>query len=119
MSREDHTPEIIQLNLQRDTLLAKRLDAPTRAQLAKLKADMDSVAMQLTALPGQGLVYAAATQFANEGNFTPTGGTPRPIYLLTRGNEATPDKDRGENTPHAISAFAHLNHHFDLPDGHD
>jgi mono/diheme cytochrome c family protein len=37
-----------------------------------------------------GVVYAAATEFAPEGQFTPTGGKPRTIHVLKRGSESAP-----------------------------
>ena len=33
------------------------------------------------------VVFAAATDFEPQGQFTPTEGKPRPVYLLKRGNE--------------------------------
>jgi mono/diheme cytochrome c family protein len=46
------------------------------------------------------LVYAAATEFAPQGTFTPTHGKPRPIFLLHRGSEKDP---RQEMTAGAIA----------------
>ncbi len=37
-----------------------------------------------------GLVYAAATEFPPQGNFKPTHGIPRPIFVLQRGNVQSP-----------------------------
>jgi hypothetical protein len=47
---------------------------------------------------GPGMVYAAATRFAPAGGFTPTGGKPRPIYLLRRGSEKNPLREVGPGT---------------------
>src|SRR5439155_10600857 len=44
------------------------------------------------------LVYAAATEFAPQGTFTPTHGKPRPIYLLHRGSEKEPREEMNAGT---------------------
>jgi hypothetical protein len=44
------------------------------------------------------LVFAAATEFKAEGQFTPTHGKPRRIYLLNRGNEKDPAAEVGPGT---------------------
>jgi hypothetical protein len=46
----------------------------------------------------QALVYAAATEFAPTGSFTPTRGQPRPIHLLRRGSEKSPKEQVGPGT---------------------
>jgi len=45
------------------------------------------------------LVYAATTDFASNSNFKPTGGKPRPIHLLRRGNVTQPGKLVGPGLP--------------------
>jgi len=59
----------------------------------------------------EGVVYAAATDFAPEGNFKPTKGVPRPIHVLARGSEATPQE---EALPGALSCIAELPARFDV-----
>jgi hypothetical protein len=44
------------------------------------------------------VVFAAATDFKPEGQFTPTKGKPRPIHLLKRGNETDPGPEVGPGT---------------------
>ncbi len=41
-------------------------------------------------MPKGELVYAAAAEFSAQGNFKPTGGKPRPIHLLHRGDLKAP-----------------------------
>jgi mono/diheme cytochrome c family protein len=45
---------------------------------------------QLKAIPQGELVYAAATQFNQAGSFRPTGGKPRAIHVLHRGDLKAP-----------------------------
>jgi hypothetical protein len=45
-----------------------------------------------------GLVFAAATDFAPQGQFVPTKGKPRPVHLLTRGSEKDPGAEVGPGT---------------------
>ena len=44
-------------------------------------------------IPAGQMVYAAATQFKPQGNFKPTGGKPRAIKVLHRGNILQPRED--------------------------
>jgi hypothetical protein len=118
VSKEDHSAEIVKLNAQRDEILRKALDDTTRKQLAELDASIKKTEAELASLPAKGMVYAAATSFANEGNFVPSNAVPRPIFLLKRGSETAPDKELGPIAPAGLSALAHLNHHFDLPPEH-
>jgi hypothetical protein len=57
------------------------------------------------------LVFAAASQFKSEGQFTPTHGRPRPIHLLNRGNDKDP---RTEVGPGTCSYFPELDSRFEL-----
>jgi hypothetical protein len=66
-----------------------------------------------TATPA--LVYAAATEFAPQGQFTPTRGKPRPIFVLQRGSEKSPREEVGPGT---LACLAELPSVFDLPPGH-
>ncbi len=52
-----------------------------------------------------GLVYAAATQFAPAGTFTPTNGKPRPIHLLKRGSEKNPVREVGPGTVACVAGL--------------
>ncbi len=61
-----------------------------RQQRASLAAELAEVQQQLAALPAQQLVFAAATDFKPIGNFVPTRGRPRPVYVLRRGDVKQP-----------------------------
>ncbi len=72
---------------------------------------------ELVALPPPRLVYAG-TVYSGSGTFAgtgPTGGRPRPIHVLPRGDVTRPGKEVG---PGALSAVAALPAVFDLPPGH-
>jgi hypothetical protein len=83
----------------------------SRVRLAKESAELSD---QLSALPAGRMVYAAATHFAPQGNFTPTGGTPRAVFVLQRGSEKTPLHEVGPGTVSCIEALAPR---FDCPPG--
>jgi hypothetical protein len=82
--------QLAEVTRQRDDLL-KALNTPERlarrAMFSKQRADAEQ---ELASLPAGRMVYAAATNFAAQGNFKPTNGTPRPVRLLHRGNETQP-----------------------------
>lgn len=65
----------------------------TADQVAKLDAFAQAIKdleQQLAAFPPGQTVYAAATRFDAQGNLRPTGGKPRPIALLQRGDIRAP-----------------------------
>lgn len=73
-----------------DALLAQ-VETPERVK--RRQAILQSIAeteAELQTLPQPRLVYAATTDFKPEGNFKPTGGKPRPIHLLIRGEVERP-----------------------------
>jgi hypothetical protein len=102
--------------------LESQPDAPADSHVAgtarELEKELTSVQSQLAALPEPSRVYAAATEFKGEGQFVATGGVPRPIYVLLRGNETSPDLELGPVAPCGLAALDHLAHHFDLPNDH-
>jgi hypothetical protein len=61
------------------------------------------------AAAAQPMVFAAATAFKPEGQFTPTHGKARTIHLLNRGNEKDPAAEVGPGT---CSYFSHLESRF-------
>jgi hypothetical protein len=97
-SPADRLPELAKLLAQRHALRAESLDEPTRQARAELEQACRDADAQLAALPPPSLVYAAATQFPPSGNFTASGGTPRPIHVLLRGSEKSPKHEVGPGT---------------------
>ena len=72
---------------------------------------------ELAAIPPPKLVYAG-TVYHGVGTFVgtgPTGGKPRPIHVLPRGDVTKPGKEVG---PGALSAVPGLEAVFNLPPGH-
>jgi mono/diheme cytochrome c family protein len=98
------------LRKQRDALLAK-VTAPEiiRARTENTTA-LAEATNQLAALPAPQVVYAG-TAFSGSGNFCGTGGKPRPIHLLARGQVTTPGR---EVSPGALAALTMLPARFDL-----
>ncbi|PQO28824.1 PSD1 and planctomycete cytochrome C domain-containing protein [Blastopirellula marina] len=88
---------------------ANRQWIDVRQQLAKLEAEIETperisrrqqlesarqrIDQELSGLPVGQMVYAAATQFPAQGNFQPTGGVPRDVHVLHRGNVTDPQEE--------------------------
>ncbi|MCA9232442.1 MAG: PSD1 domain-containing protein [Planctomycetales bacterium] len=101
---------------------AKRTELQARLQQLKTQVDqlegkpdqqlataLEEAREQLAVLPKQKYVFAAATSFAAQGQFRPTLGQPRPVYLLQRGNESTPIR---QVSPGAMSCLSYLESRF-------
>lgn len=75
----------------RKILLERELADPAReARLAVLAKELAALNPELAAFPKGELVYAAATDFTVQGRFLATGGKPREIRLLQRGDIGSP-----------------------------
>ena len=94
-----------QLQTQRQQLVVTLVGEAGVAEQQRLKQDAAETERALAALPAAPMVFAAATHFEKRGNFTPTLGKTRPIYLLHRGDERQPRQQVG---PGALSAVAWL-----------
>lgn len=107
--------ELAQATAERARLLAK-LYTPERLQArTKLNEELREAETRLASLPPGRMVYAAATQFAAQGNFRPTGGVPRPIHVLHRGDVLQP---REPALPGTVPLRADDVTAFDLPAEH-
>ncbi len=96
---------------ERDALLASTADAATRAQLTKLKQQQATIDVELKKLPSPAKVYAGAIH-TGKGAFAGTGasgGKPRVISVLKRGDIKQPAKVVGPAPIQALSQLAHLN----------
>jgi mono/diheme cytochrome c family protein len=103
-----------ELERARDALLLGFADEPTKSRRAALLAEASRVADELKAFPKPDLVYAGAVHTGSS-NFIgtgPTGGRPRPIHVLARGQVTTPGKPVG---PGALSALQFAPARFALP----
>lgn len=92
-------PQAKNAEVESNLLLAKESLAKLMAEiepesLRQERSDLASQSAQinteLNALPSGAMVYAAATDFASQGNFRPTGGKPREVFVLERGDVQSP-----------------------------
>jgi mono/diheme cytochrome c family protein len=84
---------------KRQAILA-RIHTPEReARSKELTKQLSQVAGQIRKLPAGRMVYAAASMFKPQGNFKPTGGKPRPVHVLTRGDIQKPGKQVTADAP--------------------
>ena len=100
------------LRKQRDAVIAKAQDEPTTSARAANSLALETARQELAKLPPMQVVYTG-TVHNGGGNFRGTGGKPRPIHVLARGQVTTP---RAEMQPAALAALnAQLPSHFDIP----
>ncbi len=92
------------LRQQRDALIAKALDGPTKAARKANAEALEAPRKDLAKLPPMQVVYAG-TVHSGGGNFRGTGGKPRTIHLLARGQVTMP---RAEMQPAALAAVNDL-----------
>jgi hypothetical protein len=85
------------------------------ARREKLVKQLEQANQALGKLPVGRMVYAAASQFKPQGNFKPTGGKPRMVHVLHRGDIQLPRQPAVPGTLPIVPGTPPL---FDLPDGH-
>lgn len=107
--------QLTALSAARETLIHRLLDDSQRRRLTELASAIAECQRQLSALPQPHLAYVGAA-FSSEGNFSGTGGKPRPIHVLARGDVRQPGESAG---PGALSCVPGLASVFELPEGHD
>lgn len=96
--------------------IMERINTPERRKRQKeLTAGIAGTQKELASLPQGRMVYAAATEFATQGNFHPTMGRPRTIKVLHRGNIQQP---RDEVRPGTVPLIEHENWEFSLAETH-
>ena len=100
---------------QRAALLAKVQTPERKAKRHTLQTTLAKAEADLKKIPAGQMVYAAATQFKTQGNFKPTGGKPREIKVLHRGDILQP---RNAVRPGTLPIFAKEEFEFDLPANH-
>jgi len=111
----DHLPELADLIEQRKQMLAKAITPQVRTEQVTLHRQLTQIEKQLSVQPKAQLVYAAATTFKSPGNFKATGGKPRAIHLLNRGDISQPKQP---TAPGALNCLPQLPGKFDLPESH-
>ncbi|WP_439620410.1 DUF1553 domain-containing protein [Gemmata sp.] len=110
--------ELAGLKDKRDGLLKRALGGDNAADLAATEAQVRALDAEVAKLAGSRRVTYVSTVHSGAGNFIGTGtkgGTPRPIFVLSRGDVTRPGK---EVVPGAIRAIPGLNGTFDLPANH-
>ncbi len=86
----DTKRQIAEATKQRDASLAN-VTTPDMAQRRdQAKRKIAEANEAIAALQPQQTVYAAATNFTRQGNFKPTGGKPREVFVLHRGEVSLP-----------------------------
>ncbi|MEN9574111.1 MAG: hypothetical protein RL514_1966 [Verrucomicrobiota bacterium] len=113
----DSSGELAELRAQREALLAKFTDEKVRAQLAALGKDLEQVAAELKQFPKPDVVFAGTVHYGS-GSFAgtgPSGGKPRVISVLNRGDVKQP---KAEVAPGAPGYLAGVPGDFVLPAGH-
>lgn len=86
----DTNADLAKLEAERNQLLAGLSSGAEKKTLLQLDLKLKGLNKQLSQLPAQQKVFAAATHFDSRGNFKPTNGEPRPVFLLSRGSEKAP-----------------------------
>ncbi len=81
-----------------DEVLKQRVDGGLLSAREELFGAIEEVEAALGELPRRQLVYAAATRFSPMGNFHPTNGEAREVFLLNRGDEKQPVRAVGPGT---------------------
>ncbi|MBW3539621.1 MAG: DUF1553 domain-containing protein [Planctomycetes bacterium] len=109
--------EMARLQQERSAILDRALDDGFATRVAAAERELQNAKAGLAALAPPALVFAAATRFEPQGNFTPPPeGRPRSIHVLARGNVTSP---LGPAEPGALSAVGWLPARFDLADPDD
>jgi hypothetical protein len=103
-SETDHGALAVAIK-QHDQIAAVAAQSPLGQRLNALRLQRSRLQAELQSLAEPRMVYAAATDFQPQGNFKPTAGQPREIFVLNRGDEQQPDRQRGPVDPGALEAI--------------
>ncbi len=113
--KADLDADVKALAEERNLLVDALTDDATLSELTELRAALEKTEREIAALPPPEIVYAAANYFAATNEFKPAR-TPRPVYLLARGDVKRPgDLMR----PAAIPAVAGPKADFEISDFSD
>lgn len=99
LGNADALAELRELQEKRSAIEKETRPPETDERLAEIKGQLEEVEKELKEIPAGEMVYAAATQFPRGGRFTATGGAPRPIHLLHRGDLKTPGDPMNPGAP--------------------
>lgn len=106
---------LAELERERRSLVESSLSIKERSDLRMLQEELDRIGVAERQLPPPQTAYVGAVHYGT-GNFTGTGGKPRAIHILPRGDVTKPGK---EVAPGAIEAIPGVNGRFKVPSNHD
>jgi mono/diheme cytochrome c family protein len=113
----DESASLPMLRVERDQLFRRSLTDDEYREWGELKKELEAVSSKLKKLPAPSVIYAG-TIHQGSGAFVGTGGSggkPRPIHVLHRGNVLQPGR---EAVPGALAVLTSLPARFDLPPDH-
>ncbi len=112
------TKRLLRLARLHDQLrrLEMRQDRKLLVRRKELEEQLRQVESALSRLPPQQRVFAAATSFSPIGNFVPTRGRPREVFVLRRGDVRQPIRPA---VPQALQCFPWLPGKLELKDPQD
>ncbi len=91
--------ELAALEKRRDAIARSLRPPGTDDRLVGIEEELGKLEAERKTFPEGRLVYAAATHFPRGGRFTATGGKPRPIHLLNRGDIKSPGDAMSPGVP--------------------
>jgi hypothetical protein len=91
--------EWIELRDRRAVIEAEYRTPEVIESLAAFTRELADLEAKIAGLPEGPMVYSAATRFDPKGQFVSTGGTPRPIRLLHRGDITSPGDEMRPGMP--------------------
>ena len=106
--------ELTVLRDKENKILRSVLTQVEKTQLDRIRSFLMTIEDSLSQLPAPSYVYAAATEFNNQYQFTPTKGI-RAIHRLNRGDTEQPMEEMFAGT---VEVFEGMPNYFDLPEGH-
>ncbi|WP_417384710.1 PSD1 and planctomycete cytochrome C domain-containing protein [Gimesia sp.] len=101
----EYYEDLAKLKQKRDDLLASLSSEEEKKTLHEWSQRIKWAQSHLDKLPKSKKVFAAATDFPAKGNFRPTGGEPRPVFLLSRGSEKAPVREVAASVPNLIDGI--------------
>ncbi|MCZ6792869.1 MAG: DUF1553 domain-containing protein, partial [Planctomycetota bacterium] len=108
--REVLEAQLAELEEARRRRVDSLVDEETTRAMRRVASRLPEVDREIGALPPSHVVYAAASDFKRQGNFTPAR-QPRPIHVLLRGKV----HDKGPPAaPGALSCLEGLEHRFEV-----
>lgn len=87
---QDLESEVAVAEAKRDKILAEVTTPEVARRRDEVADQIAKIETEYKQLPKQQAVYAAATHFSPNGNFKPTKGKPRDVFVLARGEVTSP-----------------------------